>query len=229
MSHLLKEVMENISIDCVIIGFEKSEFRILLKKREAEPFKGMWALPGGFLKQEELVKDSVKRILKNATGAADFYLEEFALFDQIDRYPLRRVLTIGHFALISPENYISTGEIESYEAKWFKLNGLPEMPFDHKLIIKKALVKLRESVREKPIGFELLPKKFTLPQLQTLYEIILNKKLDKRNFRKKLFKMELVAKLDEKDRINKRRIANLYKFERQNYEKMQENGITFDL
>lgn len=198
MSHILKEVIKNISIDCVIFGFEKSVFEILLIKRARNPNKGMWALPGGFVKKEELVEDAAKRILKVTTGVSNIYLEEVAVFDKVDRFPLWRVFTIGHFALISPEHYKLTTGIDTTEVKWFKVSKLPELPFDHKHIIEVALSKLRSRVRYKPIGFELLPEKFTLPQLQTLYEVILGKKLDKRNFRKKNNENEFVKKIKRK-------------------------------
>jgi 8-oxo-dGTP diphosphatase len=229
MSHILKEVIKNISIDCVVFGFEQSVLEILLIKRAANPHKGNWALPGGFIKKEELVEDAAKRILKVTTGVSDIYLEEVAVFDQTDRFPLWRVFTIGHFALISPEHYKLTTGIDSTDVKWFEVSKLPELHFDHKHIIEVALRKLRSSVRYKPIGFELLPEKFTLPQLQTLYEVILGKKLDKRNFRKKIMKMDLLKRLKEKDQNNIRRAAYLYRFDKHNYNKLKENGFIFEL
>jgi 8-oxo-dGTP diphosphatase len=229
MSHILKEVIKNISIDCVIFGFEKSVLEILLIKRARNPHKGQWALPGGFIKKDELVEDAAKRILQVTTGVSDIYLEEIAVFDQVDRFPLWRVFTIGHFALISPEHYKLTTGIDTIEVKWFRFNKLPELHFDHKHIIEVALNKLRSRVRHKPIGFELLPEKFTLPQLQTLYEVILGKKLDKRNFRKKILKMNLLKRLKEKDQNNIRRAAYLYKFDKHNYNKLKDNGFIFEL
>lgn len=229
MSHILKEVIRNISIDCVIFGFEQSALEILLIKRAGNPNKGMWALPGGFIKKEELVEDAAKRILKVTTGLSDIYLEEIAVFDKVDRFPLWRVFTIGHFALISPEHYKLTTGIDTTEVKWFQASKLPELHFDHKHIIEVALSKLRSRVRYKPIGFELLPEKFTLPQLQTLYEVILGKKLDKRNFRKKIMKMDLLKRLKEKDQNNIRRAAYLYKFEKHNYNKLKDDGFIFEL
>jgi ADP-ribose pyrophosphatase YjhB (NUDIX family) len=229
MSHVIKEVIKNISIDCVIFGFEQSVLEILLIKRAGNPYKGKWALPGGFIKKEELVEDAAKRILKVTTGVSDIYLEEVAVFDKIDRFPNWRVFTIGHFALISPEHYKLTAGQDTTEVKWFKVNKLPELFFDHKHIIDVALNKLRSRVRYKPIGFELLPDKFTLPQLQTLYEVILGKKLDKRNFRKKITKMNLLKRLREKDKNNIRRPAYLYKFDKHNYNKLKEDGFIFEL
>lgn len=229
MSHVLKEVVKNISIDCVIFGFEKSTLEVLLIRRARKPSKGYWALPGGFIKKNELVEVAANRILKSTTGLDNIYLEEVAVFDRVDRYPLWRVFTIAHFALIRPEHYsLSTG-VDSIEVRWFKLSELPELPFDHIEIIETALAKLRSRVRYKPIGFELLPVKFTLPQLQTLYEIILDKPLDKRNFRKKIIKTGLLKKLAEKSKNNKKRAAYLYQFDKKNYEKQKANGSILEI
>ncbi|MCX7797930.1 MAG: NUDIX hydrolase [Melioribacter sp.] len=229
MSHVLKDVIKNISIDCVIFGFDNSTLEVLLIKRAIRPERGRWALPGGFIKKNELVKEAAQRILEETTGIKNIYLEEFAIFDAIDRYPLRRVFTIGHFALVKPEHYkLSTG-VDTTEVKWFKLSEIPKLPFDHNQIIKVALDKLRTRIRYRPIGFELLPEKFTLPQLQTLYEVILDKKLDKRNFRKKLMKMNLLKKLKSISKNGKRRPAFLYKFDKNNYEKLREKGFIFEL
>ncbi len=229
MSHILSEIINNISIDCVIFGFEKSVFEILLVKRAVNPGKGMWALPGGFIKKNELVEDAAQRILKVTTGVSNIYLEEIAVLDQVDRYPGRRVFTLAHFALISPEDYQLTAGIDTTEVRWFKLDELPDLAFDHINIIDIALVKLRTRVRYRPIGFELLPQKFTLPQLQVLYEVILGKNLDKRNFRKKILKMNLLKRLKEKDSNNKRRAAYLYKFDKNTYNKLKDDGFMFEL
>ncbi|RJP66692.1 MAG: NUDIX domain-containing protein [Ignavibacteriales bacterium] len=229
MSHILKEIIKNLSIDCVIFGFEKSRLEILLIKRARNPAKGKWALPGGFIKKEELVENAVKRILNATTGLSNIYLEEVKVFDQVDRYPLWRVFTIGYFALISPEHYQLTTGADTTAVKWFPLDELPELPFDHKKILDYALMKLRNRVKHTPIGFELLPLKFTLPQLQNLYEIILDKKLDKRNFRKRILNMYLIRRLKEKDKNNVKRAAYLYKFDVKNYNKYKEKGFIFEL
>ena len=229
MSHILKEIVKNLSIDCVIFGFEKSVLEILLIKRARNPNKGEWALPGGFIKKDELVEDAAKRILKATTGLTNIYLEEIAIFDEIDRYPLWRVFTFGHFALISPENYKLTSGVDTIEVKWFKISELPKLPFDHEKIIQVALTKLRSRIKYKPIGFELLPEKFTLPQLQNLYEVIIGKKLDKRNFRKKIMKMNLLKRLKEKDKNSKRRAAFLYRFDKSIYLKLKEDGFIFEV
>jgi ADP-ribose pyrophosphatase YjhB (NUDIX family) len=182
----LKDRIKNASSDCVIFGFEDYALKILLYKRATNPCKGAWALPDGFLKKGELFEEAARRILKSTTGVADIYLEEVAVFDQLDRFPPWRVFTVGYFALVKPGRYkiIATG-LDSTEVKWFNVNELPVLVWDHKHIADTALIKLRSLVLHKPIGLELLPNKFTLPQLQTLYEVILDRTLDRRNFRKK--------------------------------------------
>jgi ADP-ribose pyrophosphatase YjhB (NUDIX family) len=229
MSHILKDIIKNLSIDCVIFGFEKESLEVLLIKRAINPFKGKWALPGGFILKEENVEGAAQRILKVTTGVEDVYLEEVGVFDGINRYPFWRVFTIAHFALVSPENYFLKPGVDTSAVQWFKLSELPDLPFDHNEILQASLSKLRTRVRYRPIGFELLPEKFTLPKLQKLYEVILGKKLDKRNFRKKLMKMNLLKKLKEKDNENIRRAAFLYRFDKHSYNKLKEKGFIFEL
>lgn len=226
----LKGLIKNVSTDCVIFGFENSILEVLLLKRAKEPGKGMWALPGGFLLKGELIEQAARRILKATTGLNKIYLEEVAVFDDIKRFPHWRVFTIAYFALISPGNYkLTPNALDSSDARWYNINDLPELAWDHKRIIEVALEKLRKSVRLRPIGFELLATKFTLPQLQSLYEAVLGHTMDKRNFRKKIMKSNLLIMLDEKDSNNIKRRANLYKFDMHNYIRLEKEGFIFDL
>lgn len=229
MSHKLKEVIRNISVDCVIFGYEKSTLEVLLVKRAIRPYAGRWALPGGFIKKGERTEDAAKRVLEQMTGVADTYMEEIGIFDEIDRYPLWRVFTVGHVALISPEHYALHAGTDTREVKWFPLKEVPDLPFDHNKILAVALEKIRKRVRYQPIGFEILPEKFTLPQLQKLYEVVLDEKIDKRNFRKKILSMHLIRKLNEKDKNGVRRPANLYMFDEKKYEKLKQKGFVFEL
>jgi 8-oxo-dGTP diphosphatase len=229
MSHVMKDVITNLSIDCVVFGFERSKLEVLLIQRAVSPCKGMWALPGGFIKHEECVTPAADRILKATTGVEGIYLEEVGIFDRLDRYPTWRVFSIGHFALVSPEQYPLVPGIDTSAAKWFELSELPELALDHREILEVALGKLRKRVRERPIGFELLPAKFTLPRLQTLYEVILGAPLDKRNFRKKIMRLGVVEQLKELDPERKRRAATLYRFDSEAYERLKEEGILFQV
>jgi len=162
---------------------------------------------------------------KATTGIRDLYLEEVGVFDALDRYPSARVFSIGHFALVSPEHYALAPGIDTSEVQWFDLDELPELPFDRREILESALGALRRRVQTRPIGFELLPRKFTLPQLQILYEVILGRELDKRNFRKKIQRLGILRLLKEKDPSSKRRAACLYAFDTKAYEALKEGGI----
>ena len=227
MSHILQEVITNLSIDCVMFGFEKSRLEVLLVQRAIDPCQGLWALPGGFMRLQEQVIPAADRILEATTGMTGIYLEEVGVFDRPDRYPERRVITIGHFALVSPENYCLAPGIDTRAVRWFELSQLPELPFDHQEIIDRALEKLRKRIRERPIGFELLPAKFTLPRLQTLYEAILGTALDKRNFRKKIMRLGVVRQLPELDPESTRRAACLYCFDAEAYDRLKDEGMLF--
>lgn len=229
MSNVSEEFIASISVDCVILGFGDSGLEVLLIKRNTEPNKGEWALPGGFIKRDENLRDSAKRVLEEMTGAKDIYLEQVHTFGTVDRYPLRRVITISYYALVKPGNYDLNPGPDAEEAKWFPISEMPNLVFDHHRIYEFSLNQLRRKIRLSPVGFELLPKKFSLTELQTLYEAILGKELDKRNFRKKLLKMNLLVDLKEKQKGVAHRAASLYKFDPEIYDKMKEQGFNFDM
>ena len=229
LSHQLGKVIDNLSIDCVIFGFENNRLEVLLIKRAIEPSKGEWALPGGFILKNEDMNSAAERILSETSGIESIFMEQILVFGEVERYPDRRVITIGYYALVSPDKYILHPGIDTSEVKWFPLAKFPKLPFDHKKIINEALKKLRDKVKHQPVGFELLPDKFSLPKLQSLYEAILCINLDKRNFRKKLLKMELLIRLNEKEKDNIRRAAYLYKFDKKTYNKLVKKGFTIAL
>lgn len=229
MSHKTDKIIDNLSIDCVIFGFDNKGLEVLLIRRAIEPFRGEWALPGGFILRDEDIDNAAKRVLTDTSGIEDIFMEQFYVFGDIDRYPERRVITIGYYALVSPDKYNLHPGLDTSEVNWFPYHEIKKLPFDHNKIINTALSRLRTKVRRQPVGFELLPQKFTLPKLQLLYESILDTKLDKRNFRKKLLKMNLLSKLEEKEKDNIRRAANLYKFDKKNYKKLINKGFNFDL
>jgi 8-oxo-dGTP diphosphatase len=229
MSHILQEVITNLSVDCVVFGFERTRLEVLLVQRAIAPSLGMWALPGGFIQLQEQVIPAAGRILQATTSLEGIYQEEVGVFDRPDRYPGRRVITIAHFALVSPENYSLAPGTDTRAARWFELSQLPRLAFDHQEIIDGALEKLRKRIRQGPIGFELLPAKFTLPRLQSLYEAILGTSLDKRNFRKKILRLGVVRQLQETDPESTRRAACLYCFDAEAYERLKKEGMLFQV
>ena len=221
--------MNDLSIDCVIFGFEDQQLKILLYKRAFDPEIDKWALPGGFIMWNEDLDQAATRILQEITGVENIYMEQINAFGAVDRYPLQRVITIGFYALINPGHHEIIPGISAREARWFNVNDLPGLAFDHHEIFKKGIEKLRLKVRYAPIGFELLPEKFTLTMIQKLYEAVLGIEFDVRNFRKKLLKMELLTKLDEKQNGVAHRAANLYQFDKEMYHRLTKAGFSFDL
>lgn len=229
MSHQTENIIQNLSIDCVVFGFENSRLEVLLIKRKLEPEKDKWALPGGFILKDESLDDAAVRILEETSSVKNIYLEQIHTFGDVNRYPLRRVITIGYYALIDPDKHSLKPGIDTTDVKWFPVNDLPEVPFDHNEIIDAALEKLRKQVRTEPVGFELLPKKFTLTQLQILYESILGTQLDKRNFRKKILGLKILIALDEYQKSVAHRAARLYKFDTRRYKKLSKKGYNFEI
>jgi len=222
-------VIESLSIDSLIFGFKKSELDILLVQHGEGISKGKWALPGGWIKYNESSDDAAARILHDLTGVSKIYLEQLRVFGNVDRYPTKRVITIAYYALVKPENYTLDAGSTASDVKWFKIGDVPDLPYDHKEILNSGLAYLKHKVRHEPIGFNLLPKKFTLLQLQELYEAILEKKLDKPNFRRKLMKMNLLDPCKEKQTDVSHRAASLYRFDKKIYDRLTEKGFTFEL
>jgi len=177
-----------LSIDNLIFGLEGSELKILLIKHGEGISSGEWALPGGWIRYDEDIRDSASRLLKELTGLSNVYLEQLKAFGRVNRFPDARVVTIAYYALVSADAYdIVAGNFAS-EAGWFSIAEVPKLVYDHQMILDTGLKHLQHKVRHEPIGFNLLPEKFTLLQLQELYEAILNTKLDKPNFRRKILK-----------------------------------------
>jgi 8-oxo-dGTP diphosphatase len=215
-----------IAVDCIIFGFHDGELKLLLFKRKIEPFKDKWSIIGSFIKKEESVKSAASRVLKKHAGLQNIFMEPLGCFGEVERDPGARVISQAFFALIRiGQDEIKT--VNTHQAKWFDLDLIPELILDHNQMVNEALEKLRRKTRYSPLGFELLPKKFTIPQLQKLYEEIYQKKLDARNFRKKILAMNIMIKLDEKDKTSSKKGAFLYSFNQKKYEKMMDKGINF--
>ncbi len=216
------------SIDCVIFGFEDGELKILLIERNEEPFKDWRALPGKLIKQEESVDDAAERILYELTGLRDLHMEQFHTFGEVHRHPQGRVITVAYYALLRLTGHKELKPVTQFARKafWHPVSELPKLAFDHSEIFTRSLNKVRRRLSYQPIAFELLPEKFTLTQLQVCYEAILNKKLDKRNFRKKMLSYGFLKPLLEKQKGVSYRAAKLYKFDRRKYNKIFQGELS---
>ncbi|HLT37486.1 MAG TPA: NUDIX domain-containing protein, partial [Enhygromyxa sp.] len=215
--------------DCVVFGLDEDELEVMLVRRGLEPFAGRWALPGGFVHIDETLEEAARRELEEETGLRKVYLEQLFTFGALDRDPRERVVTVAYYALVKLSDHKVRAATDATDAAWFSLGDLPDLAFDHAHILEVALERLKGKVRYQPIGFELLPKKFTLTQLQRMYEIILDRPLDKRNFRKKILGMDLLIELDEVQKDVAHRAARLYKFDDRHYRKLVKQGFSFEI
>ncbi len=203
-----------LTIDVVVFTIKDNKLQALLTKRNKEPFKGRWAIPGGFIRLSENLDDAAMRILKEKTDVEDIYLEQLYTFGDPLRYPNARVITCAYFALVKAEDVEHIFEKENLETvNWHDVYQLPDMAFDHKKIIDYSLQRTRERLEFFPISYKLLPDKFTLTELQKTYELILNKQLDKRNFRKKILAGTMLIETDEYTKSGSKRPAKLYHFD----------------
>lgn len=220
--------MNAITIDCVIFGFDKGSLEVLLVQHGEGISKGKWGLPGGWINKKESTDDAAHRLLNELTALDHIYLEQLKAFGDPDRFPLRRVITIGYYALIKREDYNIKAGFTASDAKWYKINEIPDLIYDHNEILSYSLKHLRNRVKQTPIGFNLLPEKFTLLQLMHLYEEILGIEMDKSNFRRKILHMKLLVALDEKQQDVSHRAAKLYKFDSEIYTQLTEKGFNFE-
>jgi 8-oxo-dGTP diphosphatase len=218
-----------LTTDCVIFGFDETDLKILLINRGIEPFKGRWALPGGFVRMDETTEEGAKRELFEETGLKDIFIEQLYTFSDVERDPRGRVVSVAYFALVSLKNNPPTAGDDAHKAAWFSIHDIPSLAFDHEKILRVAFYRLKGKIRYQPIGFELLPEKFTLTDLQHLYEIILETPIDKRNFRKKIQKMDLLLELEEKQQGVAHKAATFYKFDKVKYEQLSLKGFNFEI
>lgn len=229
MSFTYKHPHPAITVDGVVFGFDEADLKLLLIKRKIDPCKGEWALPGGFVRIHESLEGAVRRELREETGIVELYLEQLYTFGEPGRDPRERVVSVAYYALIKLSEHQVSASADAIEVAWFPVIELPKLAFDHELIVEMGLKRLKAKVRYEPIGFELLPEKFTLGELQRLYETVLEQPLDKRNFRKKILGMELLQALDEYQRDVAHRAAQYYRFNRQRYEQLKKRGFNFEL
>ncbi len=229
MKEVLPVFNSAVSIDCVLFGFDGGELKILLIERNEDPFKDWWALPGNLVGEEESVDQSASRILHELTGLSDVYMEQYYTFGEVNRHPQGRVITVAYYAMLRLGGDKALKPLTNYakKAQWINVSELPKLAFDHQHIFDKGLEKVKRRIKHLPIAFELLPEKFTLTQVQNVYELILGKKLDKRNFRKKILSFGVLKELDEKQKGVSFRAATLYKFDKRKYAKLFSKEISF--
>lgn len=217
------------SVDCAVFGYSREGLKVLIIKRGAEPFKDFWAIPGDLVYPNEDLEAAVQRVLKALTGISNLYMDQASTFGEVNRHPLGRVITVGYFSLINIDQYNLIANSWASQAQWVPINEIPELAFDHIKIIESSLTRLRKRMRIQPIGFNLLPKKFTLNDIQKLYEDLLGAEFDRANFRKKIQKMKLLQALDELETNVPHRPAKLFKFNQNRYKSLKKKGFNFEL
>lgn len=223
----IKEKMY-VATDCIIFGFHEGKLKLLVFERKVAPLAGSWSLIGSFVRLDEDLDAAGRRVLEETTGLKDVFMQQLKTYGKKDRDPGYRCMSVAQYALIRIDEY-SEELVEENGARWYEIDHLPLLVLDHNQMVHDALGRLKENARHKPIGFELLPEKFTIPQLQALYEAIYQRELDTRNFRKKVLSFNVLEKLDEKDRSSSKRGAFLYKFNSENYQKLLKAGYNFEI
>ena len=229
MPHSYKFARPALTVDCVVFGLDDEDLKVLLIERDLPPFEGQWALPGGFVRVDESLDDAALRELGEETGLKKVFLEQLYTVGDLDRDPRESVVTVTYYALVRLSSHKVKAATDARQALWFAIDDVPKLAFDHQKIMTMAHERLRGKVRYQPIGFELLPQKFTLRQLQHLYEVILDRELDKRNFRKKILGMEILEELDELETDVAHRAARLYRFDKKAYRQLTKQGFNFEI
>lgn len=224
--------MSNIqlAVDAIVFGYQHEQLFIALVKRKYEPFAGHWALPGGFVLEDEDLEKAVKRELREETGIRINYLEQLYTFGAVERDPRCRIVSVAYFGLVRPKDFDIKADTDAAEVAWFDVKDLPPLSFDHAQILTTALNRLRAKLTYQPIGLNLLDKKFTFGDLERLYMTILDKEIDRRNFRKKFFKFDILNELDEKaPAVDKGRPGKLFSFDEKKYKALLDKGILFEI
>ena len=217
------------TVDNVIFGFDEGDLKVLLILRGEDPYPDKWALPGYFVRESEDLDAAAYRVLEELTGMKDVFLEQVSTFGNPQRHPMGRVITVAYYSLVRIQDYCIRPASMAREVKWYSLDDHPSLAFDHGNILQACFERLKKQVRQRPLGFELLPSKFTLTELQHLYEAILGKRLDKRNFRKKILAMSLLVDVGETQAGVAHRPAKLYQFDQNKYDRFVAEGFDFQI
>ncbi|HVI46562.1 MAG TPA: NUDIX domain-containing protein [Chitinophaga sp.] len=217
-----------VAVDCIIFGFDEGKLKLLVMKRKLAPMAGEWSLVGGFVQVDESTDEAAGRVLKLTTGLENIYMNQLHCYGDVTRDTGARVISVAYYALIRIKDH-DRPLAQEHGAHWLELHQIPTLIFDHNRMIEDALVELRKNAQFHPIGFELLPEKFTLSQLRCLYEEIYQRTLDKRNFRKKILSLDVMEKLEEKDKTSSKKGAHLYRFDSLKYELLMKKGLVFEI
>jgi 8-oxo-dGTP diphosphatase len=215
-----------ITVDVVILTIKNANIQALLVKRTTEPFKGKWAFPGGFMKLDETAEECAKRELEEETGLKNVSVEQFYTFSEVNRDPRERIITVAHYALVKLSEV--RGGDDAASAKWFALNEVPCLAFDHDRILRMALSRLKERICFEPVGFELLSDVFTMTELQNLYEAILEVKFDRRNFYNKMLKLGILTEAEPRPANASRRTPSKYRFNAEKYAELKQKGFRLE-
>lgn len=229
MPHSYQHPRAALTVDCVVFGLDHEDLNVMLIQRSLPPFEGEWALPGGFVHVDETLDEAARRELEEETGLHKVFLEQLRTFDAVERDPRERVVSVAYYALVKLGDHRVQAATDAREAAWFPFHDVPSLAFDHAEILAAALARLRGKLSYQPIGFELLAKKFSLSQLQQLYEVVLERELDKRNFRKKVLATGLLVETDEVQQNVAHRAARLYRFDMRKYKRLAKHGFHFEI
>lgn len=226
MKYCYKYPHPSVTTDCVIFGFDGTRLNVLLVQRGVEPYKGCWALPGGFLRMDEDATTGALRELREETGLEGAYIRQFHTFTDPHRDPRERVITIAYYALVRMQEV--HGGDDAADACWFPLDDVPQLAFDHDQILRRAEKSLREQIHFEPVGFELLPEKFTVKQLQNLYEAILSVRFDRRNFYNKMMHFEILELTPDRVNPSNKKEAFLFRFNEVKYAELKQKGFRLE-
>lgn len=218
-----------LTVDCIIFGFDKEQIKVLLTKRAIEPYTGKWAFPGGFMGMNETADNCARRKLYEEAGLKDIFLEQLYTFSDLDRDPRYRVVSVAYYALVRSTDYILEAGLDIEQVQWFSLDEIPGLAFDHNNILSVAIERLKGKIRYQPIGFELLPERFTLPELHRLYEAVLQQKVERGNFRKKILSMDLLIDHSDEQKDRKQTTAKIYSFDKERYKSLTQSGFYFEI
>lgn len=219
-----------VAVDAIVFGYQNNQLYVLLIQQKFGTEESYWALPGGLVKNEEALEEAVKRELKEETNISVNYFEQLFTFgDNVSRDPRNRVISIAYFALVDSSKLIAKADTDAEKAQWFKINEIPTLAFDHNIILTKAIQRLKAKLTYEPIGFDLLPEEFLFSELENLYCTILEKEIDRRNFRKKILSYGFLEETDKFSPIKSGRPAKLFKFNKLKYNDLIERGFHFEI